>query len=130
LHGAAAAVGEQRERNMACIAGGHLDPLHRPAQAVGHDHRRHGLVALTLRRRAHVDVGDPVLIYAQPRRLAPAEAGRLDAARNADAGQAAAGLGSFADSLEGQLEELGVVAAVVYDAAATARQSSRVWDLL
>src|SRR5581483_12521047 len=64
------------------------------------------------------------------RRLAAAERRGLDAAGDADAHEPAVRLGARADRIDGHLEELRVVAAVVDDAVAPAGKSGRVRDLL
>ena len=90
-------------------------------------------MSLALRRGADVELGRPVLVDAQPGRLTAAEAGRLDAARDADPDKTpVTGLVSLdvAQLLQRQVEQPRIVAAVVNDSTTTRRVPGRVRDLL
>ena len=90
-------------------------------------------MALALRGRSDEKLGRAVLVDAQPRRLAAAETGRLDAARDPHADEPAIP-GSIdrdlAQLLQRQLEQSRVVAAVVDEAVASRRIAGGVWNLL
>src|SRR5581483_5510799 len=130
LHGAPAPGGQQGEAHLRGVAGRDLDLFVRPAEPLRDDERRHRLVALALRRGADVDVRRTRPVDSDARRLAAAERRGLDAAGDADAHEPAVRLGARADRIDGHLEELRVVAAVVDDAVAPAGKSGRVRDLL
>src|SRR5438093_5948793 len=89
-------------------------------------------MALTLRRRADVQLGRPVLVDAQLRGLAAAEACRLHAARDAQAhgSPVSGGLWDLTHLLERHAQQTRIVAAVVDQAAAAGGITGRKRDLL
>ena len=132
LDRAPAARRERRLGDVLGVRGRHRDLLERPAQPVGRDLRGHRLMPLALRRRTDVQLGRPVLVDPQLRRLAAPKASRFDAAGDpqADGSSILGGLGDGADLLERDLQQPRIVAAVVDEAAAPGRIPGRERDLL
>src|SRR5437870_395029 len=89
-------------------------------------------MALPLWSGTDIQISRPVLVDAQPGRLAAAEPGRLDAARDAEADEApiVCALGDITQLLQRQVEQAGVVAAVVDEARAAGRKAGGEGDLL
>ena len=132
LDGAPAAGGQIRGRRVLGVGGGDADLLERPAEPIRGDLRGHRLMALALRGRADIQISRPVLVDAQPGRLAAAESGRLDAAGDAESDEApvVCALGDIAQLLQRQVEQARVIAAVVDEARPAGRIAGGEGDLL